>query len=264
MSAVLDETTSSSRWRSTHHWAGVQFAARGLFPLPAPVLESSRSAGARPATRVSAYRFSPAETENPIMPRSAVVNAPCGVTPSVRTAPRWRRLITLVMACLLLLPSGGVLDAQRLQLDLIPPTQSGLAGSTLIFSGRITNTTGISLSATDLFLNFSGYDPTAIANVVQVLGSTNFTLPNNTFSAIVPLFDLTTALTAHTGNYSFDVTLQDLSNIVSDPVTATVTVLPSDNVVPEPSALVLLGGGALLMTPVIARRRRGASRDVAC
>src|SRR5438046_2274691 len=84
-------------------------------------------------------------------------------------------------------------------LTIDPLALSGAPGDTLIFRGRITNLTGVTLTATDLFLDFSGFDPDS-ASPSQLLGTPDFVLPDHTFSAIVDLFSVLLAPTAVAGN----------------------------------------------------------------
>lgn len=122
------------------------------------------------------------------------------------------------------------------------PSLSGAPGANLIFSGQITNQTGTALNASDLFLNFSGFDPNVIT-IDQLLGNPDFLLPNNTFSPVVSLFSVTLAANSAPGSYSFDVFIEDLNNNFSNSVTFTVVV--SANEVPEPASLLLLITGLI-------------------
>jgi hypothetical protein len=127
-----------------------------------------------------------------------------------------------------------------------------LAGGTVTFAGIITNTTGGTLNATDLFLNFSGFNP-SVLTITQVLGTPNFVLPNNTFSATVNLFTVMVAPNAPPGIYSFDVSLQDINNNLSNSITFSVIVGPTA-AVPEPATLLMLTTG--LTGAWLARRKR--------
>ena len=78
----------------------------------------------------------------------------------------------------LLIVAAGVpmLHAEALILDVLNPFRINQPGSVYTFDGQITNNTGASLNASDLFLNFAGYDPTAITPN-QLLGSPDFVIP---------------------------------------------------------------------------------------
>jgi hypothetical protein len=140
-----------------------------------------------------------------------------------------------------------------LLLELTPTLISASPGDTVIFQGRITNTTGVPLNATDMFLNFSDVDPTALTDITQLLGTPDFLLANNNVSTIVDLFSVTVVATGQIGPHTAGITLQDVNNNTSDVVTATVQVEASG--VPEPSVLLLSASGISLM--LIVRVKRG-------
>src|SRR5262245_4071681 len=76
----------------------------------------------------------------------------------------------------------------ELTLTIDQPVQFTTAGSTVIFTGTVTNNTGFDLTAAaDLFLNFNSFDPSALS-FTQLLGDPDFSLPNGTTSPDVPLF----------------------------------------------------------------------------
>ncbi len=145
--------------------------------------------------------------------------------------------------------------AQSLILTFIPTSETGAAGTTIIFKGRVTNTTGLSLNASDIFLNFDSFDPTVFSDLTQLLGDPDFLLPNNTFSSVVDIFSAFIANTAGAGPYDITVSLQDVNNFVSDPVTPTAEVTAGGNV-PEPSTVVLVATGFLGVVGGSTYRRR--------
>jgi hypothetical protein len=127
-----------------------------------------------------------------------------------------------------------------LTLELTTSSASLSPGGTIVFTGVITNTTGSDLQSTDLFLNFSGFDPNALT-LNQILGSTAFDLPNFTFSPTVDLFSVAIAGNAPPGIYSFTVQLEDVNNDLSNSETVNVNVNTSTT--PEPGTFLLFGCG---------------------
>jgi hypothetical protein len=79
------------------------------------------------------------------------------------------------------------LHAAAIDLSIVNPNRIGAPGSSNLFQGMITNNTAIALNSTDLFLNFSGFDPLRVT-LTQILGSTNFTIPIGATSPLVDLF----------------------------------------------------------------------------
>jgi hypothetical protein len=156
--------------------------------------------------------------------------------------------------CNLLLP---VAAKAGLILSINPISLSASAGGTVTFMGAITNDTGAALSATDLFLNFNGFDPTNLPALSQLLGSPDFSLPDSTTSAVVDLFLVQVAPTAAAGPYPIDVSVEDVNNNLSNDVTVTVNVTGSV-IVPETSSVVLAVAGLLLTA--VARRCQNCRR----
>jgi len=161
-----------------------------------------------------------------------------------------RALTTLpLFVFLLLLPQA--VRAESLMLSISPTSLSGTPGGTVTFMGTITNTTGFTLNATDIFINFSGFEPSVITPL-QLLGTPDFVLPNNTFSPVVGLFTVTLAPGAAAGTYTFDLFLQDINNNLSN--TVTVSVVVGASAVPEPATLLLLMTG--LAGAAVTRQKR--------
>jgi hypothetical protein len=156
-----------------------------------------------------------------------------------------------MLACLVVFPFSSRADS--LDLALTSSVASGQPGGTVVFSGVITNTTGIDLSSTDLFLNFAGFDPTNL-DVNQILGSTIFSLPNFTFSPNVDLFSVAIAAGAPAGIYTFQAQLEDINNDVSKVETVSVDVLRS-NAVSEPSSGLLLICGLVALCVLTGLRK---------
>jgi hypothetical protein len=97
------------------------------------------------------------------------------------------RFLQAIFFVLTVLAWGSSSSAIPLTLTVGQLSQSAVAGDTITFSGVITNRTGTILESKDLFVNFSGFDR-GIVTPFQVLGATDFTLPNNTFSPSTELF----------------------------------------------------------------------------
>ncbi|MBZ5728262.1 MAG: PEP-CTERM sorting domain-containing protein [Acidobacteriia bacterium] len=143
------------------------------------------------------------------------------------------RIAILALAVLsLLLPTAARAD---LILAFTPDFQVANPGNTVTFTGTITNTTGVTLNATDMFLNFSGFDPTSLTDFTQLLGTPDFVLLDHHISPIVDLFSVTVGPSTQVGDYSFGVSVLDINNNSSDMLTATVQVGGSATV-PEPSS----------------------------
>ena len=167
---------------------------------------------------------------------------------------------------LLFLSPASVAYADLL-LALTPSSLSANPGDVVTFMGQITNTTGVNLSATDMFLNFSGFDPNALTEITQLLGTPDFVTPNNQTSPVVGLFDVTIERAAHPGTYTLIVSLVDINNNLSNTETASITV----NAVPEPSSFLfsITGVVGLILGTLInrdgkRRRRRTRPSDVIC
>lgn len=170
------------------------------------------------------------------------------------------RLQMLLRVCFTaLLLQLAIPASAGLILDISPNSLPANAGDLLTFSGRITNTTGVTLNATDMFLNFGGFDPVALTNITQLLGTPDFTLPNNTFSQIVPLFSIDVGLGASAGIYPLAVSLQDINDNISNTVDVTVDV-GGASAVPEPASLLLVGIGSLILVASNRRKDRRSSQ----
>jgi hypothetical protein len=144
-------------------------------------------------------------------------------------------LLLSLITCLVPLKSNA-----GLILTLNPDSENAQAGDIVIFTGSIVNTTGVPLNASDLFLNFSGGDP-GLTEINQLLGLTDFTLPNNTFSPQIDLFSATISPSLSPGTYTLFLSLEDINNDLSDLVSAQVEISGSAASVPDSnSSLVAL------------------------
>lgn len=92
-----------------------------------------------------------------------------------------------------------------------------------------------------MFLNFNAFDPVALTPF-QVLGSVDFSLPNNTFSQHVDLFYVEMAQNVSPGQYFLDVVLEDFNGNLSDPITITYNVGVTSQVSAPQTALLVFGG----------------------
>ncbi len=76
------------------------------------------------------------------------------------------------------------LHAATIDLSIVNPIRFGLPGSSNLFQGMIINNTDLALDSTDLFLNFSGFDPLRVT-LTQILGTTSFAIPIGGFVLLV-------------------------------------------------------------------------------
>jgi hypothetical protein len=131
--------------------------------------------------------------------------------------------------------------AASLSLTIVNPDRLSFPGGTETFQGTIANNTGFALDSTDLFVDFSGYDPAQVT-LDQLLGSTSFTIADGTTSSLVDLFTFSLANTAAVpATYPADVVLEDLAGDLSTPQAVSLST------VPEPSNLALMAGGFLAL-----------------
>lgn len=149
-----------------------------------------------------------------------------------------RHLAALLVALLVALLAPGAQALPLLTLTPVQTTLSASAGESLSISGSIVNRSNGSLSATDLFLDFSGFDAGALTPW-QLLGQVPFVIGSYAFRDNVALFTIDIAADAPPGVQTLDVVLQDVSGNLSDVVSLTVLV---DQVaaVPAPATLPLL------------------------
>jgi hypothetical protein len=136
--------------------------------------------------------------------------------------------------------------------DVIDPDRVVQAPATETFVGSITNGTGDPLFTTDIFVNFSGYDP-FLVTVEQLLGDPDIPLPDGSTTSGLALFRISLDASALPDTtYFVDVQLEDVSSNLSDILT--VSLRNSAAAAPEPNALTLLI--AALVSLVAGRRYR--------
>lgn len=155
----------------------------------------------------------------------------------------------IALALIFAAPTSG--HGAVLSFDVISPNRIGPGNATYLFTGTVTNGTGIDALASELFFDFTGFDA-SVVRPTQLLGSPDFSIPTGTSSPVIEVFNLSLGPSAVPGQtYSMDVLLQDAAGNLSDTVTVSV------HVVPEPSAALLLLAGALFAALTLRHRRRG-------
>lgn len=155
------------------------------------------------------------------------------------------RLLTSGVGLLFAVAAFG----QPLTLNIDRPDQIGAAGSTFTFQGSILNNTGHSVSTTDLFFNFAGFDPEFVSPQ-QLLGGVPATFANGATSPNLALFSINLAIGALPGTiFPVDVLLQDDAGSLSAPSTVTVATIPE----PSIAALIGLGLGSMLLVNALRR-----------
>lgn len=155
----------------------------------------------------------------------------------------------LLSAAVGLLFATAAFGQAALTLNVEHPDQLGLAGSTFTFQGRVVNNTGHSLSTSDLFFNFAGFDPLFIAPH-QLLGDVPATFADGATSALLSLFSVDLAAGALPGSvFPIHVLLEDDAGSLAEPRTVTVAVIP------EPPLAVLIALGLAPILLAIRKRR---------
>jgi PEP-CTERM motif len=166
----------------------------------------------------------------------------------------YRRFALVGLSCVLSF-GANLANAFPFTLTIDNPDRIGHLGSTEIFSGKIANDSGGDVLASDLFLDFSGFDP-LVVSLSQLLGSPDFTIADGTTSGIVDLFSFDLAPTAVPGPpYLADVFVQDGSNPFNMSNIATISV----GLVPEPATLGLVG---IALIAIVYRKGHARPRTV--
>ena len=148
-------------------------------------------------------------------------------------------------------------SAGALSISFDKSQMSAVAGSSVDFSGTIQNDTFYVLAtSTDLFLNFSSYDPTVLSPNDLLPLSSALLLPGST-SAALALIGVDVAPGTAPGLYELQVSMQDVFGGEDTDSTGVYTLFIS--VVPEPASYLLMLAGLAAATG--ARRLRGSWRS---
>jgi hypothetical protein len=154
----------------------------------------------------------------------------------------------LATALVLVSPSA----LANLSFTVLEPARTGPGDATYVFSGMVTNAFASSRNASDLFFDFSGFDP-AVVSPAQIFGLIDFEIPAGTTTEVMDLFELHLGSGLVGTTYFADVTLQDVFGFFSAPLTVSVTI------VEEPSTAWLLLAVGIAALVVGARDRRGTA-----
>ena len=158
--------------------------------------------------------------------------------------PHTRSKCGAIAALLLVAALSALPAAANLTFTVVDPDRIGPPDTTYVFSGTITNAFATPRNASDLFFDFSGFDP-AVLTPSQLFGLIDFVIPAGTTTAVLDLFELHVGAATFGSTYFADVTLQDVFGLFSPPLTVSITVLP------EPSTAWL----ALIAIAALARAR---------
>lgn len=150
--------------------------------------------------------------------------------------------------------------SQAIELEIIPTNTAATInpGELFVVKGKVRNTTGADLSTTDIFFNFSGYDPDFI-QIDQLLGLDEFSLLDRTLSTEIDLFSiLAIGQPASLDPFFIEFFAIDINGVVSSDSVFNVTINRDDNPVdiPEPATSALLVMGSIMMFLCAQMRRR--------
>jgi hypothetical protein len=154
--------------------------------------------------------------------------------------PRARSRSGAVAALLLVAALYALPAAANLTLTVVDPDRTGPPDTTYVFAGTITNGFATPRNASDLFFDFSGFDP-AVLSPAQLFGLVDFVIPAGGTTALMDLFEVHVGAAAFGATYFADVTVQDVFGHFSPPLTISITLLPE----PSTAWLVLVAFAAL-------------------
>ena len=164
--------------------------------------------------------------------------------------PRARSRSGAVAALLLVAALCALPAAANLTFTVIDPDRIGPPDTTHVFAGTITNGFATPRNASDLFFDFSGFDP-AVLSPTQLFGLVDFVIPAGGTTAIMDLFELHVGAATFGATYFADVTVQDVFGLFSPPLTVSITVLPE----PATTWLTLVAFAALASAMRVRRMR---------
>lgn len=160
------------------------------------------------------------------------------------------------LALAVVLEIAAMSSASALNISFDQGQVSAVPGSSVDFLGRIQNDTFYTLTtSTDLFLNFSSYDPTALSPN-DLLPLTSSSLVPGSTSTSLALIGVGVAPGTALGLYELQVSMQDVFG--GDDADSTGVYTLFVNVVPEPASYLLILAGLAAVTG--ARRLRGVGR----
>src|SRR5579871_3165424 len=145
--------------------------------------------------------------------------------------------------------------ADMISFQLSPDTLTTTSSGTVVFEGTVTNDSGGPFSAADLSFSFFGYDPASVTPT-QILGFTNFLIPNNSTSVLTGLFSVSLGNVPTGSSFPVEAILVDPAFDLSAPETAHVDVAGT-SAIPEPAACGLLSLLAAGLLSIRRLRRRG-------
>jgi hypothetical protein len=149
---------------------------------------------------------------------------------------------------------GVSAHAAVIDFSLDSSTLTGTADGTVVFSGEITNNSGMTLNASDFFFNFTGYDGASLTPSQDLAVTTaDFAIPNGVTTTSLDLFSVLVAPSPSSSSLTLQVQLEDSLNDLSGLKSAMIDV-PT---IPLSDSARYLAMG-LLLCGFLAWRRHGA------